>query len=422
MMGYDPDFLGSEINLPLPEFSPAIVGNVLNKPELRDGIYADYVNFTIVMNRIRRSPIVAALNIDQNLLKNVPRKRDWSLDTRVGAEFQLDNDYYQERRWQRGHLARRASAAWGETSREAKKASDATFFYPNATLQHENFNPDEWLALENWVKDLTLDNNDRITEFTGPIYGEFGRIVAPVGREPAESPSGFFKVICYIGRDRQLAVRAFIMYQDLDAIADPFGKRLFNFQRYQVTISEIEALTGLDFDDRIYEQNPLFFNENETARQELNIQNFPEQIPVDEPLEMIAEGEVRDTITQSESSVVIAAAMVNPTGNERQNEWISLVNFSASEVDLNGWTLSDDKRESLQISKAIASNRRILRSGESIRIQPVEPLMLDNKGGTISLFESPNNGTKRGRRIDRVRYTGQQASMEGVPIIFNDLF
>ena len=417
MMGYDPDFLGSDINLPLPGFSPAIVGNVLRKPELREGIYADYVNFTIVMNRVTRSPIVAALNIDQDLLKRVPRKRNWSIDTRVGAEFQLDNDYYTERRWQRGHLARRASAAWGETTREAKQASDATFFYPNATLQHENFNPDEWLALEDWVKDLTLDDNNKITEFTGPIYGEFGRIVAPVGREPAESPSGFFKVICYIGKEtKELAVRAFIMYQDLEAIADPFGKRLFNFQRYQVTISEIEALTGLDFDDRIYEQNPLFFNDNETARQELNVRDFPEQIPVDEPSEMIAEEEIRDTITESKSSVKIMAAMVNPAGNERQEEWISLVNLTSKDIDLTGWTLSDDKREVLQL-EAIAKSRLILRSGEAIRVQPIEPLMLSNDGGTITLIRRDEEG--QSERIDRVRYTKQQALIENVPIIFS---
>ena len=211
-------------------------------------------------------------------------------------------------------------------------------------------------------------------------------------------------------------MRTFIMYQNLEAIADPFGNRLFNFQRYQVTISEIEALTGLDFDDRIYEQNPLFFNENETARQELNVRNFPEQIPVDEPSEMIAEGEIRDTITESKSSVRIMAAMVNPAGNERQQEWISLVNLSPNDVDLTGWTLSDDKREVLEL-EAIAKSRLILRSGEAIRVQPIEPLILPNDGGTITLMKRDEEG--QSQRMDRVRYTKQQASIENVPIIFS---
>jgi endonuclease G len=419
MVGYDPDFLGSDIRLPLPQFSPALVGNVLNKLELRDGIYADYVNFTIVMNRVRRSPILAALNIDQNQLKDVPRKRDWEIDTRIGVDFQLNNDYYVANPWDRGHLARRASAAWGATVREARKASDATFFYPNATLQHENFNPDEWLALEDWVKNLTLDNNDRITEFTGPIYGEFGRIISPIGREPAETPSGFFKVICFISQETgELDVRAFIMYQDIEALADKEGNRLFNFQRYQVTVSEVEALTGLTFDDQIYEKNPLLFNENEQAREELNVVEFPERIAVDEPEEMIAEGEVRDVVADQEVPVYIAAAMVNPSGDERQNEWVSIINLSADDIDLNGWTLSDSKREPLDLSKALNANQRILRPGEAVRVQPVEPLLLSNNGGVILLFEKPKNGETRGRRIDRVHYTPEQTKPEGKPIVF----
>jgi len=419
MVGYDPDFLGAGIRLPFPQFSPALVGNVLNRSELRDGIYADYVNFTIVMNRVRRSPILAALNIDQKLLKNVPRKRGWETDTRIGIAFQLDNDYYFANPWDRGHLARRASAAWGETSREAKRASDATFFFPNATLQHQNFNSDEWLALEDWVKDLTLDDSDRITEFTGPIYGEFGRMISPSGREPAETPSAFFKIICFISKEtKELDVRAFIMYQDVEALADKEGKRLFNFQRYQVTVSEIEALTGLDFDDQIYEKNPLLFSENEEARRKLNVEDFPERIAVDDPKEMVAKGEPRDLVADREVPVYIAAAMVNPPGDERQNEWVSIINLSADTIDLDGWTLSDSKREPLDLGGAIAPENRILHPGEAVRVQPVEPLMLSNNGGTIMLFEKPTDGVGRGRRIDRVRYTEEQARSEGVPIVF----
>jgi len=420
MVGYDPDFLGSDIRLPMPQFSPALVGHVLNnRLELRDGIYADYVNFTIVMNRVRRSPILAALNIDQNKLRDVPRRRDWEIDTRIGEAFQLNNDYYVANPWDRGHLARRASAAWGETAREAKQASDATFFYPNATLQHENFNQDEWLALEDWVKDLTLDHNGRITEFTGPIYGEFGRIISPTGREPAETPSGFFKVICFISdATRELDVRAFIMYQDIEALANKDGSRLFNFQRYQVTVSEIETLTGIEFDNQIYEKNPLLFNENQEAREELNVVEFPERIAVDEPEELVAEGEVRDIVADQKVPVYIAAAMINPLGDERQNEWISIINLSADDVDLNGWTLSDAKRPPLDLGKVLDANKRILHPGEAVRVQPVEPLMLSNNGGVILLFEKPRSGETQGRRIDRVHYTPEQTKWEGRPIVF----
>lgn len=419
LVGYDPDFLSSDIHLPMPTFSPSLVGNVLEKPILREGIYADYVNYSIVMNRVTRSPIFAALNINQRLLQSVARKREWDIDTRIGADFQLDNDYYFNNPWDRGHLAMRASAAWGNSKREAKKASDSTFFFPNATLQHANFNQDEWLELELWVKDLTLDDSDRITEFTGPIYGDFGRMISPSGREPAEAPSGFFKIACFVSKKTQrLDVRAFIVFQDREALRDKEGKKFFNAQRYQVTISEIEELTGLDFDDQIYETNPLLFNENPDAREELNIGEFPERIEVDEPEELISRDETRDFDAAQEVPVFIAASMVNPAGDERQQEWISIINLSGDAVNLEGWTLSDMKREPLNLSDALKENQRILEPGMAIRIQPVEPLMLSNQGGVIALYEKPTAADKPGRRIDRVHYTSEQANAQGVPIIF----
>lgn len=419
LVGYDPDFLSSDIHLPMPTFSPSLVGNVLEKTILREGIYADYVNYSIVMNRVTRSPIFAALNINQRLLQSVARKREWDIDTRIGADFQLDNDYYFNNPWDRGHLAMRASAAWGNSKREAKKASDSTFFFPNATLQHANFNQDEWLELELWVKDLTLDDSDRITEFTGPIYGDFGRMISPSGREPAEAPSGFFKIACFVSKKTQrLDVRAFIVFQDREALRDKEGKKFFNAQRYQVTISEIEELTGLDFDDQIYETNPLLFNENPDAREELNIGEFPERIEVDEPEELISRDETRDFDAAQEVPVFIAASMVNPAGDERQQEWISIINLSGDAVNLEGWTLSDMKREPLNLSDALKENQRILEPGMAIRIQPVEPLMLSNQGGVIALYEKPTAADKPGRRIDRVHYTSEQANAQGVPIIF----
>jgi len=422
MRGYDPNFLGEDTPLPLPEFSPALVGNVLNKPELRDGIYADYIHFTIAMNRDRRSPIYTALNINQSLIKSARRKKGWDIDTRIGGEFQLDNDYYRSNPWDRGHLARRGVVAWGETARDAKKASDYTFYYSNASLQHANFNQDEWLALENWVKALTLDDDGKITEFTGPVYGEFGRMISPTGRKPAETPSAFFKILCFISKKtKELDVRAFLMFQDKEALKDKYGKELFNYQRYQVTISEIEALTGLDFADKIYEQNPLIYNENPEVQDELNIPETPERIPVDTPDEMVSMDELREYAAEQEVPVFIAAAMVNALGSERENEWISIINLGSAAVDLAGWTMSDRIRKPLALSDALPPEKRILLPGEAVRIQPVTPIVLGNRGGVVALYDAPSEEFPQGRRIDRIHYTEDQASQEGVPVVFNSL-
>ena len=435
MDGYNPDFLGEGTSLPLPTFSPALVDNVLDKPELRDGIYADYIHFTIVMNQLRRSPIFAALNINQNLLKVVDRKSSWSIDKRIGSEFQLNGGYYNDdddynNPWDKGHVAGRASIAWGNTESDAKKASDATFFYSNATLQHKNFNQGEWGELEDWVKDLTLDADGRITEFTGPIYGGFGRMIRPADRKLAEIPAGFFKIICFISRDtKELDVRAFIVFQDCKALEDKDGskyikniKNIKNFQRYQVTIAEIEELTGLSFDGQICDKNPLLCHknkENEEKIEKLNISEFPECIPVDVPEEMISKDEKRDCVVDHEVPVYIAAAMVNAAGNERDNEWVSIINLSAEDVDLTGWMLSNQRGSMLNLNDALAEDNRILQPGQAIRVQPIKPVILHNGGGVIALFNQPTERFSQGQRIDRVCYLKKQAKMEGQPIIFH---
>ncbi len=402
MVGYAPDFLGKTV--PLPEFSASLIGFVLEKPELVNGVYAEYQNYTIAMNREMRTPIFAALNIDQKKLKSVRRANNWRIDTRIGSENQLNNDYYFSNPWDRGHLARRSSAAWGDSNREAKLASDDTFFYSNATLQHENLNQDEWLALEDWVRDLTLDSNDRISVISGPIFGDFARSITPSGRPTALIPSGFFKVVVYINKREELEVRAFMMMQDEEALRDKRGRRMFNFQRYQVSVAEIEERTGLIFPKDIPDNNPLFFNENPEARRDLNVETFPERVEVDAPGEMLSSGNRRETVRDKEISVFIAAALVNPSGNEEVGEWVSIINLSNSPVELNGWKLKDPQDE--------RPLEGTLESGAAIKIAPLSPIKLGNRGGSISLYN------EKGERVDRVKYPLQNKTREDKPVIF----
>lgn len=154
-------------------------------------------------------------NGDQDKIRSAKRGK-WNIDERVG-DFQLDNEFYRSNPWDRGHLARRSSAAWGDSDEEAKEASDATMFYTNAVLQHENLNQDEWLALEDWVKMLEDDSTNKISVFSGPIYGDEGmarQFVRPRGKVAAEVPAAPFKVACFVGQSGGLDARAFLMVQD----------------------------------------------------------------------------------------------------------------------------------------------------------------------------------------------------------------
>ena len=218
MTGYNERFLESVV-LPIPKS-----GTVLSSELLNNGEVFHYPTYSVVVNSSpnKRSPAVVCLNIDQALLKSTDRSSRWRIDPRIGFENQLDNDYYVGNPWDRGHMARRVSAAWGATKRDAQYAADETFYYSNSTLQHANLNQDEWLGLEDWVYRLDLGKDGRITSFSGPIYGEFDRSIHPTGRRTAIIPAGFFKVICFVNRDtEQLDVRAFVMYQDVEALAQP---------------------------------------------------------------------------------------------------------------------------------------------------------------------------------------------------------
>lgn len=403
MSGYDPNFLGKTV--PLPEFSPSLIGDVLNKPELTDGVYADYLHYSVATHRKFRTPLFAALNIDQNQLKQVKRSDRWRIDSRIGADYQLNNDYYRSNPWDRGHLARRSSSSWGHTVSEARRASDETFYFSNASLQHANFNQDEWLELENWVLGLTLDNNNKVNSVSGPVFGDFTRTIRPEGREPAMIPAGFFKVVTFINQQDVLETRAFLLMQDAEALADKSGKHRFNFQRYQVSVADIEQLTGLIFPSVVPDSNPLFYNDNQGARDNNNVRHFPERIEVDTADEMTAADTVRETVKDDDIPVFIAAAMVNPKGRESEGEWVSVINLSDDTVDLTDWTLKDPQA-ALRISGELGA-------GEAMRIGPLSPIRLANKGGSISLYNA------QGERVDRVRYDKQDNDKEGRPVVFN---
>lgn len=52
------------------------------------------------------------------------------------------------------------------------------------------------------------------------------------------------------------------------------------------------------------------------------------------------------------AGIVIVSAMVNAVGDERENEWVSIGNFSSENVDFAGWKLDDtnEKRAAIGLS------------------------------------------------------------------------
>lgn len=400
-MAYQADFLQG-ISLPVPNFTgtaPAVL---------------DYPNYSVLMSHDgeKRSPLAVCLNVSQSQRFKTQSKRHWRKDSRLAHEHQLGNDYYKNNPWDKGHMARRAAAAWGQSQDEAQAASDETYYYTNSCLQHENLNRDEWLGLEDWVLALDLAKDGELSVFSGPFYGEHDRTVRPADKPTALIPAGFFKVVCFVHNEtHQLDVRAFALYQDIEAIKDKAGRTRYNNQSYQVTITEIEALTGLRFERSIYHANPLYFYCDHIHPDE-NVEHLPECIEVSGPEDVIAKGHARQTVHDDIVDVFIASAMVNPAGKDSGNEWVSLINLGAKPIDVSGWMLMDQAGGALVIDTVIKEvGKRQLLAGESLVIPDVRPLRLVNTGDVIKLFDN------RGARIDRVNYT-QRMVKAGKPVVF----
>ena len=395
--GYDPNFLGAS-TVPLPSFSASLRDDVLELSSLscnsgnsadNDGprIYRHYHNYTICMSRKYKTALFAALNINQSLLLKTDKTvSGFRIDDEIGKDHQLNGVYYGKNEWDRGHLAADCSAGWGETEEDRVTATNDTYYYTNATLQHENFNRDEWKDLELYVRSLEDDSTDRLSEITGPIFNTSGETltVSPPGRELAVVPAGFFKVVAYINSQNSLAVRCFIIYQDANCLNDRDG--VVDHKRYQVSVREIENLTGLVFDPVYHKANVIVADDHSDA---------PPHHDTTDP-------------SNVKSGILIAAAMGDPAGKDSGNEWISIVNNGNEQnaINLSGWKLVDQKGRTLVLNEEL-----LVEHGQSVTLQPISPLRLVNSSGSLTLFNIS------GDRVDQVQYSKEQVK-EGIAVDF----
>jgi endonuclease G len=263
--GYDEKFLGNGIKVPLPKPGPEFKGDVLRNTKLRKNFIVDYIHYSVVMSKSKRQAIFTAANLDQGETKTV-KGRNWFGDERIGSKHQiLDKEGYKHNEWDRGHLTTRTTVAWG-TKKLATLASNDSCSFANSCLQHKEFNQDEWTVPEEAVRHWKKDLNGKLCIITGPYFSEIDRWYTPKGKGRGKAvsiriPSAFWKVVAYIDKDTgKLANQAYIMFQDDYFMSNERIGKSLDLKNYQVTITELERLTGLAFHDSIKESNPLFFH------------------------------------------------------------------------------------------------------------------------------------------------------------------
>ena len=259
--GYDPDFLGNQFRVNLPEPSLALMADVLQPPGLPDGkVVVPYINYSLLMSRSTRQALYSAANVDLGKMPPLPGKkgRHWFVDPRVGKENQVPNYPYVHTMWDRGHLTRRTAVTWGDTPDIALRASNDSCAYTNACMQHENFNEDEWRAVETEVS--KFKQATKLTVITGPVFTRADRYYTrEFGDYAVRIPAAFWKTISYVNQNDRLHTDAYIFFQDLPSIRSSKARARIRLKDLQVTTTELSRWTGLEFDKVQFDTNPLKF-------------------------------------------------------------------------------------------------------------------------------------------------------------------
>ena len=107
----------------------------------------------------------------------------------------------------------------------------------------------------------------------------------------------------------------------------------------------------------------------------------------------------------SDHLVRIVGALVNPIGRAPEQETVTLLNASPTDIDLAGWQLADRLKNKMALSGTI-------HSGAAITVALSHDVQLGNKGGMITLLNH------KGLKVDGVSYTAQQAQKEGWTVVF----
>jgi len=238
LTGYDEKFLGNDYRVPLPALDAGAQNDVA---ELigESGHVLRYTHFSIVMSRSRRLAFFTAVNVDGAQLKNIQRSADkWYFDPRLKPEWQYGPELYADNDLDRGHLVRRLDPVWGV---DAERANENTFHFTNCSPQHRNLNQKTWQELEEYILQNAGRHDLKVNVFTGPVFRDDDMIYRREFKIPAE----YWKVVTIVNDDGRLSATAYLQTQK-NLIADlefAYGA----YKTYQVPVSRIEHLTGLNF-------------------------------------------------------------------------------------------------------------------------------------------------------------------------------
>lgn len=247
-LGYNPDFLGQTVPLPILTEKALRFGKVAEVQGSPNGELR-YEHFSIVFNASRRLAFFTAVNIDGAQSVSLARGSDrWSYDPRLPLEIQVGDELYGSEPggnyFDRGHLVRRLDPVWGEPATLAR-ADEDTFHWTNCSPQYWEFNQKEtlWQGLENFILTNTDQDDLKAIVFTGPIFRD-----NDYTHRGVKIPQSFWKVVVVMDGAGRLYSSAYVASQEKYAKHVPFERLpVGQFNNFQLTVTKLEELTGLSF-------------------------------------------------------------------------------------------------------------------------------------------------------------------------------
>jgi len=235
-----------------------------------DGFELKYHHFSVVLNGRERLAFFTAVNIYGPSWKNIDRdtglvaedaeaREVWYEDPRVPPEAQTNDKFYLKQNtnrlyFQRGHLVRRLDPTWGSPA-IAEYANGDTFHFPNCAPQARGFNDSKsrWAGIEDYVLYTARARGDRISVFSGPIFGD---------KDPTwrglRIPLQFFKIVARVEESKLVATALIADQSDqvkeiLKAARE--GREAYEdwdempaaVRGFHRSVKEVEALTHFDF-------------------------------------------------------------------------------------------------------------------------------------------------------------------------------
>jgi endonuclease G len=249
--GYDPNFLTRAVKLPA--LSPDQQDDAVQLIDHPGQTELKYQHFSVVMSRSHRLPFFTAVNIDGQHVVRLKRSDDrWQFDPRIPKEAQMGPAIYAGVDLDFGHLVRRLDPSWGDVH-TAQRADMDTFHYTNCAPQHKNLNRNKttWAGLEDYILQQAIADQDRLTVFTGPVFGATNPLFRGV-----LLPERFWKLVVMHKRDGVFSASAYMLSQAeliADIVAEGAEKRLTEAEArtFQIPVYRLERLTRLTFDDLV---------------------------------------------------------------------------------------------------------------------------------------------------------------------------